>query len=146
MGNAERWEFQLEASCCGHSASPYQDINKHRRQVLYSCWKCLELLLQTAVEGRARLPGSEERGVHGKERFGCCEYSHQTPLRNGKMQQFSKYRPFLRGDLRDHLLRRTDWIREAVTEFLASPEGEQIPTPTVPHYLVQVSELLPAGS
>lgn len=62
------------------------------------------------------------------------------------MQQFCKYRLFLRRDLKDHLLWRTDWIQEAVTEVFASPKGEQIPVPTVPCYPVQVPELLPAGS
>lgn len=97
------------------------------------------------MEGKASLPGSKERGVQGRERFGCCENSHQIPLRRGKMQQFSKYRPFL-SDLKDHLLWRTDWSQEAVAEAFASPKGEQIPVPTAPCYPVQVPEFLPAGS
>jgi len=109
MGNAERSELQLEASCSGCSdAFSYQDANRHRRQSLHSCWKCLKLLLKTAVEGRVSLPSSKEGGVQGRERFGCRENYHQTPLWRGKKQQFWKYRPLLRRHLKDRLLWRTD--------------------------------------
>lgn len=122
------------------------DTNKHRKPCLHSCQKCLKLLLTIAVEGRASLPGSKEGGVQRRESFSCCENSHQTPLRRGKMQQFWKYGPFLRRDLKDKLLWRTGWIWEAVTEAFASPKQEQISMPTVPCYPMQVPELLPAGS
>lgn len=100
------------------------DTNKCRKPWLHSCRKCLKLLLTTAVEGRASLPGSKEGGVQRRQSFGYCENSHQNPLRRRKMQQFWKYGPFLRRDWKDNLLWRTGWIWEAVTEAFASPKGE----------------------